>query len=312
MTRVGRSRSLAALGLAALGLAALALAGCARACESHDDTVRAQAQADDHARATARLAGTRCLPAQRELTLELGLVGGEPRACASLSDAQVGLPLGDPLACWAIDLATGALAPRPPAILPGHAALVPIEHGCVAGVCIGPSSWQADLGTTEAVVAPSTDGAHLVLSTRLDRVDLYVVDRARRAVTRHITEPDGGAELGELAYVDDRIYRIAGDPLHPRTLTTWRDDGVHLDRHELGRDVDLVVLDATTLALVDPARDPRLGDASRGRDEPAPLATRRHTIRLARGELATLAGDRLVVHDAASRVIRELTLPTCR
>ena len=209
-----------------------ALAGCGGLiCDHNDDDTQARELAEEHARDVATIAGKSCLPNVSGLHSAIARVDRELVMCASRADHDTSLPLELPIACWTVDVAARTLAPRPPAILPGQAAIATVDRGVVAGFYVGPEWWSADLANSEAVVAPSTDGRHVAIATSLRHTEVVVVDTIRHTAIR-ITEPDLDNRLADFAYVGDRIYR-AGTPESwgdsDPTLVIWHDDGSTFD-----------------------------------------------------------------------------------
>lgn len=169
-------------------------------------------------------AGGDCLPRalkdkHGKLWLSLGSVGGAPVACV-FDDKRV-------VACWDVDIKNHALHARAAAPLPGHSYRVPVVGGCAAGWC-GLDVDTGDAGDPPtAVVATSTDGAHVAVGITVGdfaQRTISIYDASTRKRVRTFT-PSISNILVDLCYVDDRVFVIGSDAGPFVGVWSARDDG---------------------------------------------------------------------------------------
>lgn len=211
-------------------------AGCGPRCPgndpattSHEDIVRRRTQL------AAELARP-CLPARG---LELAIEGA-PIACASEFD--INFALGPPLACWQIDATTGRIWPRPPHVLAGHPAIMPVDEGRIGELVVGPPSWHMELDDSTFLLAIDPERTRAVVSALWGGIDLQVFDLATRARIAHITSDERDDGMTDFAYAGGVIYRagVLSNWMDPPThqLRAWRDDGTPVAVDALPSDPD--------------------------------------------------------------------------
>jgi hypothetical protein len=153
--------------------------------------------------------GTDCLPAMLKEEdaprLELGATGADALVCAMDSDADRML---GPIACWKIDLASGGLAYREPAPLPGRGFSVALDGKdgrCARGFCLpkdakvdnkrGHIAWDLE-GKKVAVLVE--DDVHLFDAESRDHESSFTI-RGDKGVTN---EPRNLFFVGESIVVE--------------------------------------------------------------------------------------------------------------
>jgi hypothetical protein len=110
--------------------------------------------------------GSACLPAalkpggEASPVLELGTVDGAPMLCAFDTDTS---RLLGPIACWSLDLQSGALAYKAPQPLPGRGFAVRLDDRCARGYCL-----------PEDVALPTPPVVHIAWSHGADKVAVAI------------------------------------------------------------------------------------------------------------------------------------------
>ena len=176
--------------------------------------------------------GSTCLPAALKPadgapTLEIGVVDGAPVMCAIDNDPE--LLLG-PIACWSIDLASGALTYRPPAPVPGRAFRVELTGRCARGYCL-----------PDDVALPAPPVVHLAWSHGGDKVAVAITgsepevhvfgasDKAHQGVIKPKDASHAAralpTDLASIVFVNDVVAAVgtAGDAGAPVFL--FKTDG---------------------------------------------------------------------------------------
>lgn len=106
--------------------------------------------------------GSSCLPANLKgdegLGLEMAAIGTDAIVCANDTDTS---RLLGPVACWKVDLASGQLAYRDPAPLPGRSLTVKLDDNCARGFCLPSAANAPDDGIVH--IARNLDGTKVAV-----------------------------------------------------------------------------------------------------------------------------------------------------
>ncbi|HVK85724.1 MAG TPA: hypothetical protein VM513_16510 [Kofleriaceae bacterium] len=106
--------------------------------------------------------GSTCLPSALKtdegLDLAMAAIGTDAIVCANDTDAS---RLLGPVACWKVDLASGSLAYKEPAPLPGRSLTVRLDDNCARGFCLPSAAKAPDDGVVH--IAWSLDGSKVAV-----------------------------------------------------------------------------------------------------------------------------------------------------
>lgn len=162
------------------------------------------------------------------LGLQLGVMAGKPVACVVRGHPP--FPPDRPLACWDLDLATGAMTSRAAAPLPGRGYAVAFDRDCADGYCL-PSDEMRDAPEPDEryTLATSTDGQRAVLWTAMRGSAGVVFDQRSRRVVAAIdaSDDEGSADdaIVALAFVGSRIVRTGANAGIDERFLGWTATG---------------------------------------------------------------------------------------
>lgn len=187
--------------------------------------------------------------------LELAVIGKEPIACAIDTDRE---RLLGPIACFKLDLVSGALQYREPAPLPGVGFSVLPDGRCVRGYCLPSSS--AIPASTIARIAYDLEGARVAV---LVGGEMHLFDtKSRKRIGGFAVGGKGGVE-GELVavhFVGETIFVASGTKQTPTPGAVWvfKSDGTSLGAIQTPENTPastvngaLLVLDGTRVAVAE-------------------------------------------------------------
>ncbi len=148
--------------------------------------------------------GSTCLPVSAKESggahLEIAQVGDDAVVCAVDTDAS---RFAGVLACWKVDLASGALAYTAAVALPGHDTPVKLDERCARGYCL-PAEAQLP-GDGIAHMAWSTDNAKVAVLAGTD-VHLFDVGSKAHESSFSIAGDKGPAETTAIHWVGDDVF----------------------------------------------------------------------------------------------------------
>jgi hypothetical protein len=155
-----------------------------------------------------------CLPASLKTSnaaqLQLAAVDGQPRVCAI--DADKSRLLGA-IACWQVDLSSGALEYKPPAPLPGRSVGVLLTDRCARGYCIPK---DAKISGEVAHMAWSPDGSKVAVVAG-DDLHLFDAKKKEHDISFSIHADKGvpqDASVTAIDWVAGNLFITANDAVY--------------------------------------------------------------------------------------------------
>lgn len=167
--------------------------------------------------------GSSCLPAvlkdDNPPRLELGAEGSAAVVCADDTD---GTRLLGPIACWNVDLSTGALTYTDAKPLPGRSIDVRLDGKCARGYCL-PDDAKVDAKI--ARLAWSFDGSKVAV---LVGDSIHLFDAATKQHESSFSVRGDKGVTGDpiaLAYVGDELFVEGADQGTPSGVWVFKSDG---------------------------------------------------------------------------------------
>lgn len=232
--------------------------------------------------------GSTCLPVSAKegggAHLEIAQVGDDAVVCAVDTDTS---RLAGVLACWKVDLASGALAYTPPTALPGHDTPVKLDERCARGYCL-PAEAQL----------PGDGVAHLAWSSDHAKVAVLAGDDV------HLFDVGTKAHESSFSIKGDKGLTTNSTAIH------WVGDHVFVQgaSGEQGANVWVFKQDGTPVGTVDEmGKPPRPLSTSGG----AFLALDKDRIAIAEKGFTTLT-TYSVKDGARAKVVRKLPKGSCK